>query len=311
MSGDHGHHHRIEVSQKLVAATVFTFVFVVVEIVAGYRAHSLALISDASHNFPDPAALIIALVAVKLESRPATDAKSFGYQRAGILAAFINAGTLVALTAYIVIEAVRRFEKPEPVASTPMLVVAIAALVLNAAITLALRREGERDVNIRSAVVHMLGDAISSVGIIGAAILIRVTTSPRWDPAISIAIGVLILWSSWGILRETVNLLLEGTPSGIDPTDVGRALGEVEGIQGVHHLHIWALGPSRPALSCHLMVGDVPLRSTAAMLDQVTAMLHLRYGIVHATVQFEFAQCADGDLYCLPYERGATASPDT
>ena len=311
MSGDHGHHHRIEVSQKLVAATVFTFVFVVVEIVAGYRAHSLALISDAFHNFTDAVALIIALVAVKLESRPATDAKSFGYQRAGILAAFINAGTLVALTAYIVIEAVQRFEKPEPVASTVMLVVAIAALLLNSAITLALRREGERDVNIRSAVVHMLGDAISSVGIIGAAILIRVTASPRWDPAISIAIGVLILWSSWGILRETVNLLLEGTPSGIDPTDVGRALGEVEGIQGVHHLHIWALGPSRPALSCHLMVGDVPLRSTAAMLDQVTAMLHLRYGIVHATVQFEFAQCADGDLYCLPYERGATASPDT
>ncbi|HEV8435135.1 MAG TPA: cation diffusion facilitator family transporter [Thermoanaerobaculia bacterium] len=309
MSHDHEHHHRLEVSQKLVAATVFTFVFVVVEIIAGTRAHSLALISDAFHNFTDAVALIIALVAVRLERRPATDEKSFGYQRAGILAAFINAGTLVALTAYIVFEAIQRFEKPEPVASSAMLVVAVAALVLNLSITLALRHEGERDVNIRSAVVHMLGDAVSSVGIIGAAILIRVTASPRWDPAISIVIGALILWSSWGILRETVNLLLEGTPSGIDPIDVSRALGEVEGIQGVHHLHIWALGPSKPALSCHLMVGDVPLRSTAAMLDQVTAMLHLRYGIVHATVQFEFAQCADGDLYCLPYE--VTASRDT
>jgi len=305
----HEHHHGIEVSQKLVAATVFTFVFVVVEIVAGTRAHSLALISDAFHNFTDAVALIIALVAVRLERRPATDEKSFGYQRAGILAAFINAGTLVALTAYIVFEAIQRFQKPEPVASSAMLVVAVAALVLNLSITLALRREGERDVNIRSAVVHMLGDAISSIGIIGAAILIRVTASPRWDPAISIVIGALILWSSWGILRETVNLLLEGTPSGIDPVDVSRALGEVEGIEGVHHLHIWALGPSKPALSCHLMVGDVPLRSTAAMLDQVTAMLHLRYGIVHATVQFEFAQCRDGDLYCLPYE--VTVSRDT
>ena len=311
MSHDHEHHHRIEVSQKLVAATVFTIVFVVVEIIAGYRAHSLALVSDAFHNFTDAVALVIALVAVKLERRPATDAKSFGYQRAGILAAFINAGTLVALTAYIVFEAIRRFQQPEPVASNAMLVVAIAALLLNSAITLALRHEGERDVNIRSAVVHMLGDAISSVGIIGAAILIRVTQSPRWDPAISIAIGALILWSSWGILRETVNLLLEGTPSGIDPTDVSRALGEVDGVQGVHHLHIWALGPSRPALSCHLMVGDVPVRSTAAMLDQVTAMLHLRYGIVHATVQFEFAECADGDPYCVPYERGADVSPFT
>src|ERR1043166_5647129 len=305
MSHDHVH----TVSQKLIAATVFTIVFVVVEIAAGYSAHSLALISDAFHNFTDAVALIIALVAVKLERRPATDEKTFGYQRAGILAAFINAGTLVALTAYIVFEAIARIEKPEPVASTTMLVVAIAALVLNSAITLALRREGERDVNIRSAVVHMLGDAISSVGIIGAAILIRVTASPRWDPAISIAIGVLILWSSWGILRDTVNLLLEGTPAGIDPADVTRALGEVDGVQGVHHLHIWALGPSRPALSCHLMVGDVPVRSTAAMLEQVTAMLHLRYGIVHATVQFEFAECAAGDPYCVPYQ--VTASQDT
>src|ERR1043166_6710033 len=307
MSHDHVH----TVSQKLIAATVFTIVFVVVEIVAGYSAHSLALISDAFHNFTDAVALIIALVAVKLERRPATDAKSFGYQRAGILAAFINAGTLVALTAYIVLEAIQRLEKPEPVASTAMLIVAVAALVLNSAITLALRREGERDVNIRSAVIHMLGDAISSVGIIGAAILIRVTASPRWDPAISIAIGVLILWSSWGILRETVNLLLEGTPSGIDPTDVSRALAEVEGVQGVHHLHIWALGPKRPALSCHLMVGDVPVRSTAAMLEQVTAMLHLRYGIVHATVQFEFAQCSDGDLYCLPYSSSVNRHPSS
>ncbi|HEX7190475.1 MAG TPA: cation diffusion facilitator family transporter, partial [Thermoanaerobaculia bacterium] len=301
MSHDHEHHHRIEVSQKLVAATVCTIIFVVVEIVAGYNAHSLALISDAFHNFTDAVALIIALVAVKLERRPATDEKSFGYQRAGILAAFINAGTLVALTAYIVFEAVQRLEKPEPVASTPMLVVAIAALALNSGITLALRREGERDVNIRSAVVHMFGDAISSLGIIGASILIRYTQSSRWDPAISIGIGALILWSSWGILRETVNLLLEGTPSGIDPADVNRALGEIDGVQGVHHLHIWALGPSRPALSCHLMVGDVPVRSTAAMLDQLTAMLHLRYGIVHATVQFEFVECVDGDPYCVPY----------
>jgi len=309
MSHDHDHHHGIEVSQKLIVATVFTIVFVIVEIFFGYSAHSLALISDAFHNFTDAVALVIALVAVRLERRPPTDEKSFGYQRAGILAAFINAGTLVALTAYIVIEAVQRLQKPEPVASTAMFIVAVAALLLNTAITLALRREGKRDVNIRSAVVHMLGDAISSLGIVGAAILIRVTGSPRWDAAISIAIGALILWSSWGILRETVNLLLEGTPSGIDPADVIRSLGEVDGVQGVHHLHIWALGPSRPALSCHLMVGDVPVRSTAAMLDQMTSMLHLRYGIVHATVQFEFAECAAGDPYCVPYQ--VTASRDT
>lgn len=295
------HTHQHATSKKLIAATIATFLFVVVELAIGYYARSLALIGDAFHNFTDAVALIIALIAVKIETRPPTDEKSFGYQRAGILAAFINAGTLVALTVYIVFEAIQRLRAPEPVASRPMLVMAIGALVLNSAITFWLHEDGKHDVNIRSAVTHMFGDAISSLGILAAALLIRSTGSPRWDPAVSLAIAALILWSSWGILRETVNLLLEGTPAGIDPAEVTRALGEIDGVQGVHHLHIWALGPSRPALSCHLMVGDVPVRSTAALLDQVTSMLHARYRIVHATVQFEFAECADGDVYCVPY----------
>jgi cobalt-zinc-cadmium efflux system protein len=294
------HAHEHSKSNRLVAATVATAIFVCVELTAGFAAHSLALIGDAFHNVTDAAALVIALLAVKLETRPPNDAKSFGYHRAGILAAFINAGILVAITVALVYEAVGRLRSPEPVSSRPMIVLAAIGIVMNTVIASALHSDSS-DVNIRSAVVHMVSDAISSVGILVAAILIRVTGSPRWDPAVSFAIAALILWSSWGILRETVNLLLEGTPAGIDPLDVTQALGEVEGVQGVHHLHIWALGPSRPALSCHIMVGDVPVRSTAAMLEQVTAMLHLRFRIVHATVQFEFSECADDDPYCVPY----------
>lgn len=300
----HQHEHHVDgtaISRKLAIATVATSLLVIAELIAGWFAGSLALIGDAFHNFTDALALVIALVAVRLERRPATDEKSFGYQRAGILAAFINAGALVALTVFLIVEAIDRLRTPHVVASGQMMAIAVVALLLNAGITIALRHEGQHDVNIRSAVVHMLGDAVSSIGIIIAAVLIRVTGSPQWDAFVSLAIAALILWSSWGILRETVNLLLEGTPSGIDPGEVIRALGAVEGVQGVHHLHIWALGPSRPALSCHLMVGDVPVRTTAAMLEQVTEMLHHRYRIVHTTVQFEFAACSDDDPYCVPY----------
>ncbi|HKO56321.1 MAG TPA: cation diffusion facilitator family transporter [Thermoanaerobaculia bacterium] len=299
----HGHHHHSGTSRKLLAATALTSLFIVLELILGFVSSSLALIGDALHNFTDVLALIIAFVAVRLERRPATHEKTYGYQRAGILAAFINAGSLVAFTAFLFVEAFNRFRHPQPVDSGVMLIVAGVAVVMNLAIGMALRRDGEHDINIRGAVIHQLGDALSAVGIIIAALLIRRTGSPLWDPAVSVVIGVLILWSSWGILREAVNLLLEGTPSGIDPAAVTRSLEAIEGVSGVHHLHIWALGPSSPALSCHLLVGDVPIRSTSNMLDQVTEMLQSEYRIVHTTVQFEFAQCADDDPYCIPWKR--------
>ena len=301
MSQDHAHGvTNSRVSTKLVAASAATLVLVLAELTMGWLADSLALIGDALHNFTDALALVIALVAIRLERRPPTEEKSFGYQRAGILAAFINAGTLVALTVFIIVEAVDRFRSPRPVGSTEMIVIASIAFALNAGITFALRREGRSDVNIRSAVIHMLGDAVSSLGIIAAAILIRITGSARWDPGVSVFIAALILWSAWGILKETVNLLLEGTPAGIDPAVVTKALAAIDGVHGVHHLHIWALGPSHPALSCHLFVGDVPVRSTSLLLERVTAMLHREYRIEHTTVQFEFTACSDGSVYCVP-----------
>lgn len=271
----------------------------------GVTASSLALVGDALHNLTDTLALLIAFLAVRFERRPATIEKSYGYQRAGILAGFINAGTLVGFTVFIFVEAVDRFRNPHVVDDRAMLMMAVVAIVLNTAITLSLRRERREDVNIRAAVVHMFGDAVSSVGIVFAALLIGYTGNPVWDPAISILIGVMILWSSWGVLLETINLLLEGTPFGIEPDDVSRSLSAVTGVQGVHHLHIWALGPSRPALSCHVMVGDVPVKSTSRLLDDLNAMLAQRYRIVHTTIQFEFANCADEDEYCLPTETGS------
>lgn len=305
----HGHaHHRhgslernARVSRKLLWSTAATGAFVAIELAVGMRAHSLALIGDALHNFTDALALILAWVALRFEQRPATSEKSYGYQRAGTLAAFVNAGTLVGFTVYLVVEAIDRFAAPRSVDSRLMLATAVIAIVLNVAITLLLRRDGEHDVNVRSAVVHMIGDALSSAGIVVAAVLIARTGSVVWDPAISILIAVLILWSSWGILRETVNLLLEGTPSGIEPAEVVRSLAQIEGIEGVHHLHIWALAPARPALSCHILVSDVPVSTTAALLATVNDHLERAYGIVHTTVQFEHAGCAEDDPFCIPY----------
>jgi len=301
MAHTHDHSPSSGISRRLVIATVATVVFVAAEFALGIVANSLALLGDSLHNLTDALALMIALTAVRIEKRPPTVGKCYGYQRAGVLAAFINASTLVAFTAFILYAAMGRFRHPERVDSGLMMGAAIAAFVLNTAITLALREAGRRDLNVRAAVVHMVGDAVSSVGILIAAQLIRITGSSIFDPAVSILIAVLILWSSWGILREAVNLLLEGTPRGISPESVRLSLSSEPGVYGVHHLHIWALGPSRAALSCHLMLGDVPLRTTGEILGRVTAMLQHDYGIVHTTIQFEHANCSADDPFCIPF----------
>lgn len=303
MSHGHHHHHHLTVSRKLTIATAANLLVVVVEIAIGIYAGSLALIGDALHNLTDAAALVIALFAVRLERRTPTSEKSFGYQRAGILAAFINAGLLVAFTLFIFLESWERLQHPRDVQTMPMLLMAAVALAVNTATALSIRHESREDVNIRGAFVHMIGDAVSSAGIIVAALLIRTTGSVMWDSIVSIFIGVLILWSSYGVLRESMNLLLEGVPAGIDPEDVTQSLGRIDGIEGIHHLHIWALGPSSPALSCHIMVGDVPVKTTATLLEQINAMLAREYRIAHTTIQFEFAQCAEDDPYCVPFRK--------
>lgn len=287
------------VSGKLIVSTIATLLFVGLEIGIGFYANSLALIGDALHNFTDALALLIALGAVILERRPATSEMTFGYQRAGVLAAFINAGTLVGLTIFLFIEAWQRFRHPEPVSSFWMMTIATVAVVLNVAITLALREEGKSDLNIRAAVVHMIGDAVSSLGIILAAFLIRWTGKSYFDPLVTVLIGAMILWSAWGILIEAVNLLLEGVPKEIDPEEVARDLRQVGGVLGVHHLHIWALAPSRPALSAHVQLGDVSLKSTRDILHNLTMLLRDKYAISHTTIQFEHAGCPPDDPLCV------------
>ena len=305
----HHHHQPATVGLKLKISALATIVFVLVELGAGLYANALALVGDALHNLTDSIALLLALMVVWLEQLPASQTKTFGYQRAGILAAFVNAGLLVAFTAYLLAEAWHRFRQPEPIDSFTMIWVAALGILLNVGITVWLRKESANDINIRAAVVHLFGDTLSSAGVIIAALLIRATGNPVFDPIVTGLIAVLIFWSAWGILKETINLLLEGTPAGMDPDEISARLASQPGVQGVHHLHIWAIAPTKPALSCHLMLGDVSLASTAGVLGQATAMLQNEYGITHTTIQFEHdTGCPDDDPHCISDVQAAISS---
>jgi cobalt-zinc-cadmium efflux system protein len=280
-----------------------TILFVGIEVVAGIRAHSLALISDAGHNATDALALLLAWIANYLEARPANENKTYGYQRAGVLAAFVNALVLLALAAWIFYESVSRLRMPEVVRQDVMIAVALLGLLLNSGIMWALRSARRKDINVRSAFMHMLGDALGSVGIIGGAIAIAYTGWVQVDPLLSILIGVLIIWTAWDIIRESLNILLEGLPRGILLRDVIGSMRDVEGVMDVHDLHIWSLGSSTHALSCHVLIEDVPPSASDAILRRLNGMLADRFHIHHTTVQFEHASCAISENGCaIPVE---------
>ena len=280
-----------------------TIIFVVIEVVAGIRAHSLALISDAGHNATDALALLLAWVANYLESRPANEIKTYGYQRAGVLAAFVNALVLLALAAWIFYESVERLRRPQTVHQELMMAVALLGLLLNSGIMWALRSARHKDINVRSAFTHMLGDALGSIGIIAGAIAIAYTGWVQVDPLLSILIGVLIIWTAWDIIHESLNILLEGLPRGILLRDVIGSMRDVEGVMDVHDLHIWSLGSSTHALSCHVMIEDVPPSASDAILRRLKGMLADRFQICHTTVQFEHASCGISENGCaIPVE---------
>jgi cobalt-zinc-cadmium efflux system protein len=289
----HGDTHRHGgTGTRLGWSLAATALFVVVEAVAGVRAHSLALLSDAGHNFTDAGALLLAWVGFRLQSKPADEVKTYGYHRAGVLSAFLNALTLLALSAWIFYESVERFRHPQPVQEEIMIGVAAAGLLVNAAIMLGLRSASRHDLNVRSAFIHMLGDALGSIAIIIGAVAIGYTGWTRIDPLLSVLIAVLIVWSAWGIVRESLNILLEGLPRGLKLADVAGAMRDTEGVLDIHDLHIWSLGSSTHALSCHVLIDDVPPSASEAILRRLNGVLDERFHISHTTLQFEHVSCS-------------------
>ncbi|MBI2680220.1 MAG: cation transporter [Candidatus Solibacter usitatus] len=295
----HSHSHGLGTGRVLAWSLLATTVFVLVEFVAGVQAHSLALISDAGHNITDALALALAWFGFYLQSKPADEIKTFGYQRAGVLAAFVNALTLLVLSGWIFYESYQRLLHPVEVAERTMIVVAGLGIVLNAGIMWGLRIAQHSDLNVRSAFVHMLGDLLGSIAIIIGAVAMIYTGWHQIDPALSIIIALLIIWTARDIIKESLNILLEGLPRGIDLSSVVAAMRGVDGVLDVHDLHIWSLGSSTHALSCHVLIEDLPPSASDRTLRQLNQVLCDRFHIRHTTVQFEHVGCEVAASGCV------------
>jgi cobalt-zinc-cadmium efflux system protein len=294
---DH-HHHAAVTTTKMAWAVALTAMFVVLEAAAGLLSHSLALLSDAGHNFADAAALGFSWYALWIAKKPSHSRMTFGYHRVGILAALVNASSLVVIALLIFWEAAGRLRHPEPANGWTMMAVATIAVALNFTIGSWLHAGSHHDLNVRSARLHMLGDAISAVGVVLVGLIIATTHATIADPIISILIGGLILVSSWGVLRESVNVLLEGTPVNIDMATVERDISAVPGVCGVHDLHVWTVGAGVIAASVHIVVAEESIQGGQRVLRSVATELQSRHRINHSTVQVELeGDCAD-DMYC-------------
>lgn len=297
----HGHAHDHQAAAaaigRLGPALGLTLAFVAIEATAGWFAHSLGLMSDAGHNLADAGALGLSWYAAWMARRPSHAGMTFGYHRVGILAALTNAVTLVVISLAILWEAVRRLHEPVAVHAAPMIGVAALAFVLNLVVSLWLHG-GRHDLNVRSAYIHMIGDALASLGVVAAGVVVALTGSPLADPLVSLVIAALILGSSWGILRESVTVLLEGAPQGLDMDRVEQTIRGVGGVLDVHDLHVWTISSGLVACSCHVLVDHQHVRTGQEVLHRVSSALGQGFDIWHTTVQVEVNQCESSGMYC-------------
>jgi cobalt-zinc-cadmium efflux system protein len=281
----HDHGHRAQSRRSLGLVLALTGTYTVFEVVGGWLTGSLALLADAGHMLGDSAALALALVAAWLAGRPATPERSFGYRRAEILAALANGVALVVIAIWVFIEAIRRLDNPPEVLGGWMLAVGLLGLTVNVVAAAILARAGKDNLNVQAALRHVFADLAGSVGVATAALVVLATGWERADPVAGMAIGVLILASAWSIVRDSVAILLEATPAGIDADEVGRRMAAVDGVVEVHDLHIWTITSGFPTLSAHVLVrrgDDCHLRRRE--LEQLLAN---EFGLEHTTLQVE------------------------
>jgi cobalt-zinc-cadmium efflux system protein len=293
------------VEKRFLISITLTALILVAEIIGGLWTGSLALLSDAAHVFMDIFALGLSFIALRLSSLPADDRHTYGYHRLEVLAALINGATLAVIAIGIFVEAYQRWQSPEPVKSGEMLIIAAIGLVVNLIVAFVLgghdhdHDEAEHardDVNVKSAWLHVLGDAVSSVGVIVAAVLIGLTGVLWIDPLMSVLIGVIIVISSGRVLKSSLHILVEGVPDGLSLSDIGAALSAVSGVSEVHDLHVWSLCSGHVALSAHVVLADQALTDSNAIMQGLKAQLLGQFGIEHTTIQFECTGCGQGQV---------------
>jgi cobalt-zinc-cadmium efflux system protein len=285
---------------RLAAALGLCLAIVAGQAIAGWLGHSIGLLSDAGHNLVDAAGLLLAVVAARLARRPPTAQRSFGLHRATILAALGSSVLIVLVTIVLVVEAARRLAHPEPVTGALVLAVAVAAAIANG-LGAALLRGDLRDLNVRAAALHLFGDAAASAAVAAAGLVILVTGSLyRLDPIASFVVAAFIAWQAWLLLRESIDVLLEGAPKDIGVGDVSTAVGQISGVEAVHDLHVWSLSSELPALSAHLVLSGHPTLEQAQVVgERVKTMLGSRFAIAHATLELECEECVPVDPCAL------------
>jgi len=276
---------------RFLLSLALTGLILIAEVVGGLLTGSLALLSDAAHIFLDILALAMSYIALRVAALPPDDRHTYGFHRWQVIAALANGATLILVAFGIFREAWARFREPAPVLAGPMLAVAVAGLLVNLIVILVLRQHHHDDLNVRSAFLHVVGDALSSLGVIAAGIIMLLTGWTVADPIVSALIGLVILLGSGRVLRESLHILVEGTPTGISATQVAQAMSEAAGVEGVHDLHIWTVSPGYVALSAHVVLADQSLTEAERIREALRQILGERFGIHHTTVQLECGHC--------------------
>src|SRR5688572_4797914 len=298
----HSHNHFGDIAKqttyRLALSLALTLIFVFIEAIAGIIGNSLALLTDAAHNLTDVIALALSWYAIRLTAQPANSRKTYGYHRAGILVALINSTTLVIISLGIFYEAWRRFTDPPEVQSGILIVVGLIAVTINLVTALLVRKGSVHDLNIRSTVIHLMGDVFSTVGAVVAGVIIYFTNANWLDPLVSVLIGFLILYNAWGILRDTMDILLEATPRDIDTTKLVQDVMQVEGVLGIHDIHVWSLTRNLRTMSAHVLTDDLRISAGTDIQREINEIVRHRYNIAHATLQLECVDCAPDSLYC-------------
>lgn len=296
----HSYAHKAIGGGVLAAAVAATLFLVAAELLGGYLGHSISLVSDALHNLSDVPTLVISWIAFHWAARPADHERTYGYQRAGILAAFTNAILLVLVSLGLFYEAFQRLLHPVAVHEKWMIGVSLLALAVNGGITLALV-SGRRDLNLRSLLLHNFGDAVSNIGILIGAFAIRMTGAQWIDPVIGVAIAAMVLWAARHLIKESGNILLEGLPKGIRVESVAHSILSIKGVQEVHDIHVWTIGTGLVALSCHVRIPDMHMDESEKILEGIRAKLEEDFHITHTTIQFERAGLPQDAGYIMPH----------